>query len=96
MWRGQVKEEDRAEIERQTEESKGDIERGGKDGEREKERLRRVKKMWKGIGKVEERAKDGERAKERPRSEEEKKLSIRLFSSLKRGVPFYILPGFQG
>jgi hypothetical protein len=52
--------------------------------------------MWKGIGKVEERAKDGERAKERPRSEEEKKLSIRLFSSLKRGVPFYILPGFQG
>jgi hypothetical protein len=25
-----------------------------------------------------------------------KKLSIRLLSSLKRGVPFYILPGFQG
>jgi hypothetical protein len=75
MWRGQVKEEDRAESERETDKNKEDVE-STSERERESER--------------------GESAKERLRSEEEKKLSIRLFSSLKRGVPFYILPGFQG
>ena len=80
MWRVHVNEGDRQESERETGKMKEDVERASEGG-RQSER---------------ERARKMESAKERPRSEEEKKLSIRLFSSLKRGVPFYILPGFQG
>ncbi len=40
MWRGQVKEEDRAERERETEKSKGDVERASEGGRYSGERNR--------------------------------------------------------